>query len=774
MFRSLLLLILSCLFCASAALAQTVYEVRVVDHRYSPSSLTVNEGDTVRWVWDNDFHDVISGNLFAPDGAFRSAVLNKGSTFEVLFDRTLLKSFARSGNQYKYYCEPHGAMGMTGAVTVTRVAKNYQAALQNWQMVPPSSASSNGNCTLQLNSTETQLTWSCTHNAPRATSFSIRRGALGSSGSAICTVNGSSVNGSRCNLSSTDADDLVAGNLYVQLTSSDFPSGELRGQIVATGGSYPVSGQILRQSGKGVSDVTVSDGSRSAMSDSQGNFTITGVPNGVYKLSAAKSGFDLVPESSVTPFMVNGGSVSGRFFRASRTPGIGLKSPVKVLWNGFLRMINILEIINKGNVDMPVTVSLYDIAGNRVHQRPVVIRANGQFDVIVNDLPGFQADSYGIVSLEFDASFQSALDGRMTNYRPAPGGAAYEFVFAVPFMAPLANDSAVSFNTFQPSRNPAEAALPVAQWLSLVNLDSNATHTYTVSRYDQAGTLLRQDVYAIPPNGRTDIEGGHVLPGPSTVGLHLVHPDDPTAPYLAQLYRYSPGLSGTYNFAFPLLAKGGSGEIQYAPISTLNNGENWLELANVLAVPVSVTLEYYNQPGTLLRRDTVNLPPHAQQHFFAGALLKPGESGSVHIIPNSSSSIVGQSMYYFRNAFGTVTGMYGSGIRESAGSSFFGSYNLFLQMSNSLRISNTLDTANPVTVTIFSDIGVPNTRVIELAPHQTVDLRVEDPQYGTKLDSYGQIAISSQTSDSLLLEVVRLRLMPKTTDIDFALPTTVR
>jgi plastocyanin len=771
---ALLILLFGLFIATTSAAAEVVHEIRVVDHRFIPASLTVNEGDTVRWVWEADFHNVVSGNIFSPDGAFQSATLNRGGSFEMVFDRNLLRSFPHSGNVYKYYCEPHAAMGMTGSITVSRVAKNYQSVLRNWQVVPPNSAASSGSCSLQLNANETQLTWSCSHSVATATSFSIRRGELGTNGSALCTVNGAVVNGAHCNLNAASADDLVAGLLYVQVQSTKFPGGELRGQIVAAGGSFDVSGEILRQSGSGgVADVLISDGTRTAMSDAQGNFALTGVPNGVYQLTATKSGYDVSPVTNVTPFLVNGADLAGRYFSASRTGGAGLHSPIKVLWNGFLRMTNILEIINKGNVDMPVTVSLFDIGGNLVHQQPVSIRANGQFDVIVNDLPGFQADSYGIVSLDFDPSFQNAIDGRMTNYRTAADGS-YEFVFSVPFMAPLTRDSAVSFNTFNPTRNPAEANLPIAQWLSLVNLDPHASHSFLVSRYDQAGNLLRQDSYALPANGRTDIEGGHVLPGPNTVGLHIIQPDDPAAPYLAQLYRYSEGLGGKYNFAFPLLARGGSGEIQYAPLSTLNNGENWLELANVLDVPVSLTLQYFNQPGTLLRQDTVMLPPHAQQHFFAGALLAPGESGSVHVIPNTSGSLVGQSMYYFRNAAGTVTGMYGSGVRESAGTNFFGSYNLFLQMSNSLRISNTLNGPNPVTVTIFSDLGVPNTRVLNLAPQQTVDLRVEDPQYGTHPDSYGQIAVGSPESDSLLLEVVRMRLMPQTTDIDFALPTAVR
>ena len=73
------------------AFAETHF-VRVVDHLFIPDDITVEEGDTVRWTWENDFHNVVAGVPFTPTGAFTSALESTGFTYEVLFNRNFLNS----------------------------------------------------------------------------------------------------------------------------------------------------------------------------------------------------------------------------------------------------------------------------------------------------------------------------------------------------------------------------------------------------------------------------------------------------------------------------------------------------------------------------------------------------------------------------------------------------------------------------------------------------------------------------------------------------------
>ena len=214
-----------------------------------------------------------------------------------------------------------------------------------------------------------------------------------------------------------------------------------------------------------------------------------------------------------------------------------LKSPLDVLWNGFIGLTNILELVNRGPVSMPIEIELYSISGELLQTVPIEIDTGGQFDLIVSDMAQFQRDSFGIVRIKFDEVYNDFLDGRMSFYR---GNfiSGYEFAFSVPFEQALLGNSAVTFNTYQPSLNPLEIGNQVAQWLSIVNLDELDTKTFTVKRYGQAGNLLVEDSFSVPPFGRIDIEGGHVSPGVSQVGLHVIEPADQESPYIAQLFRY--------------------------------------------------------------------------------------------------------------------------------------------------------------------------------------------------------------------------------------------
>ncbi len=85
---------------------------------FSPASLTIQAGDTVRWVWSSSGHSVVSGSNGNADNRFCSPsntgcadppLSNSGATYE--------HTFAQPGN-FPYYCSVHFSIGMTGTVRV--------------------------------------------------------------------------------------------------------------------------------------------------------------------------------------------------------------------------------------------------------------------------------------------------------------------------------------------------------------------------------------------------------------------------------------------------------------------------------------------------------------------------------------------------------------------------------------------------------------------------------------------------------------------------------
>lgn len=78
---------------------------------FSPSSVTIQRGDTVEWDWEDDHHTTTSGTPGSPNGLWDSGLLNDGASFSHTFN---------TAGSFPYFCTPHGACcGMTGTVTVT-------------------------------------------------------------------------------------------------------------------------------------------------------------------------------------------------------------------------------------------------------------------------------------------------------------------------------------------------------------------------------------------------------------------------------------------------------------------------------------------------------------------------------------------------------------------------------------------------------------------------------------------------------------------------------
>jgi plastocyanin len=82
--------------------------------------LTIKPGDSVRWVWVSGFHNVVSGTGGVPDGRFTSGA-----------PTTPPKEFVHTfttADDYPYYCQVHGSMGMTSTVKV-RCAGDFNGDL---------------------------------------------------------------------------------------------------------------------------------------------------------------------------------------------------------------------------------------------------------------------------------------------------------------------------------------------------------------------------------------------------------------------------------------------------------------------------------------------------------------------------------------------------------------------------------------------------------------------------------------------------------------------
>ena len=112
------------------------HEVLVSSNVFSPSSLIIEAGDTVRWRNTGGTH-----NVFANDGSFRcangcDASGGDGNPSSLAWVAEV--TFRQTGI-FNYYCQPHVSFGMVGSVTViepTSVNIHYIQATVGNDFIP--------------------------------------------------------------------------------------------------------------------------------------------------------------------------------------------------------------------------------------------------------------------------------------------------------------------------------------------------------------------------------------------------------------------------------------------------------------------------------------------------------------------------------------------------------------------------------------------------------------------------------------------------------------
>ncbi|MCA9294021.1 MAG: IPTL-CTERM sorting domain-containing protein [Phycisphaerales bacterium] len=109
---------------ANPALAAT-HVVTQSGFTFSPSTLTIDQGDTVEWHWTAGSHTVTSGPASCvPDGLFDVPLNSANAVQSMVFN---------SAGAFPYFCQPHCGIGMTGTITVN--AGPAVPTVSEWGMI---------------------------------------------------------------------------------------------------------------------------------------------------------------------------------------------------------------------------------------------------------------------------------------------------------------------------------------------------------------------------------------------------------------------------------------------------------------------------------------------------------------------------------------------------------------------------------------------------------------------------------------------------------------
>ncbi len=88
--------------------------------RFDPPTLTINEGDSVRFLWDGE---ALPHNSVEENGLFDSGEPEREVDYLYTFE------FGQAGI-YDYFCEPHESVGMDGIITVLEVQQESELVFE--------------------------------------------------------------------------------------------------------------------------------------------------------------------------------------------------------------------------------------------------------------------------------------------------------------------------------------------------------------------------------------------------------------------------------------------------------------------------------------------------------------------------------------------------------------------------------------------------------------------------------------------------------------------
>lgn len=419
-------------------------------------------------------------------------------------------------------------------------------------------------------------------------------------------------------------------------------------------------------------------------------------------------------------------------------------------WNGFLGLWNVVELINQTNASRSFSATLYSIEGQAQSSLSGSILPGAQTDVLVHDMTGFAPDSYGKLCMEIPNASAGDVDGRMVHYRSQ--GDEMQFAFAMAFDNGLTGPVFVPYNTFQPSLDPSDAASPVANFITVLNLDTASSQTGTIYYYGQDGTLLDSETRTLNPGQRIDL-AAHQF-GRDRVGLAEWRPANDTARFQVRNIRYlydNPDFFPSFDSALQIESVRGSGQNLLMPVDT-RDGSSIVEVSNSGDNVASFRLSFYSADGTLKQSIEDSLGARGTRHFIADGVLEHA-LGSARISVNSGK-LIATVMQYARTASAGIKNLYGIHGREALGLVLGGTYNNFLSQSCALLVVNALPTAQTVS---YSMTRYDGTVVVQSASLSlpgsgavAVDICAHDAP-----DTLGKVTVQPAVNNSIVATIVR-------------------
>jgi hypothetical protein len=359
------------------------------------------------------------------------------------------------------------------------------------------------------------------------------------------------------------------------------------------------------------------------------------------------------------------------------------------------------------------------------------------------------------------------IDGRMVYYKPTfPffNSANTQFAFSKPFISGLTGNQFVFFNTYQPSLNFEDADNFVTNWVQLTNLE-NTPQAGTLTYFSQAGIILGQENINIDPGARRDF-AGHQF-GRNLVGMIQWSPNSLASKFQMRNVRYyydNPLLSNSFDSAFQLEARRGSGSVLIAPVDT-RSATSVVEIGNTLNIQASINVKIYSKTGSLVYNQNHNLPSKGSHHIIVDPILV-NDLGIVMVEGPTASSALATVMQYGRTPSAGINYIYGIEAKEALGTVIRGSYNTYLEQACSLLIASRQNQNVSISAVRSSGEVVIAGQTLSINENGISEFNLCEAE---ESDFYGVVTVQPDNVNTIFSQVIR-----KANGNTYQFPTPVR
>lgn len=422
-----------------------------------------------------------------------------------------------------------------------------------------------------------------------------------------------------------------------------------------------------------------------------------------------------------------------------------------VEWNGFLNsLVQILELRNTlSNTPIGLRVELFDIAGAEQSQVEFSLAGGAQFDIVVNDLVGFVAGSYGTICVTTLGGEADALDGQYVYYDLSDDGQTFNYSLVEEFLPARTGAQHLLYNNYYPTFTEQPPSNVTYSFIQISNEESTQESGDLVF-YDPEGSEQRRIALSLRGGGRDDRDT-HTL-GTDQFGLVSWIPDDSTKKFRVRLNRYYQTADGLFS-ALSLPAQLGTGQKIVTPFET-EGKIAVLEISNVSSGTVAVEVDTFLSDGTATstQPSAVVLASKATTHLVLNNFLSSG-LGNVTLDSDTVSSIVVALLEYGIEPNGTLKFIKRTSVGDGVGAVLRGSYNNFLGGCE-LRLGNRTSTEQQfsVAMTRFDGTEIINSPAEEIPASGAYQLNLcaSETQQG-----YGEVSIVPVNPATFSGEVVR-------------------